>query len=392
MAEQDINIIQPHEDVLRDVSTDEVLTMVLGTDEDDDITIGRMSQGLDESEFDALPAFEWDIAVEQAGESDLYTGTNIAPPITSAPPAAVLGDDEEEDIAPFSDDGVEEVFPTFKRALSHFRSQATPARVVRIDNEQTYNKLVGESAIRELARRLDELRAYTEDHVRDLDVHNSFTPAAHPMSAWSEVIGCAQMIDTLRGATSPDDVTDAMAVPLDLPDFAQGKVKCWRDGDTIIVSLCFTCADGSPRYASMAGRPKVDADDVMGWASRAGADPVTILGVAMDLADSACGKRLVRDAASAALSSQRRVDVVGMDGDVDPVLLVNGGEEDAAPLAALMYVQQAAEAGDSQAAHEMSLISAAAESPTGQQVAKPMIAEARRRLALGRGQKMEGCC
>jgi hypothetical protein len=376
----EIEIIQERVTPMRDASTDEVIDMVIGFDDEDDVYIGRMSEGLDPSEFDDMPASEWDIPVEQASEAELYTGSNPEPSTTTP----VMGDDAAPP-APF-EEAAGEVFPTFKRALSHFRSQATPTRVVRIDNEDSYNKLVGDSAIRELGRRVNELRAFVEAHVADH--HGGETP---PLSDWSEVIGAAEAIDHIRHAETAEDATDAMQVPLDVPDFARGKIKCWKDGDRVVVSLRFGAADGTPRYATMAARPQVDAAEVLGWAMRSGANPVTILGAAMDLAHSTTGKRLVRDAASAALQAQRRVDVVGMQAGDQPVLLTNGTGDDSAPLAALMYVQQQANAGDAQAAHEMALIDAAAKTPRGQQVAAPLVSEARRRLASGRD-AVKGCC
>jgi hypothetical protein len=372
----EIEIIEPREQQLRDAATDEEMTMVLGTEID---VLGRMSEGLDESEFDNLPSFEWDISPDEAAEAELYTSANPTDP-NAAATVQVHGEDDE--VAPFKAP-TDEVFPTFKRALAHFGSQSTPTRVVRIDTDASYDKLVGDSALRELDRRMHELRSFVEGHVRDLDAHNSFTPAASPLSDWHEVIGCAETINAIRGADTSDDMTDAMAVPLDLPDFAQGKVKCWRDGDMIVVSLRFATVDGTPRYATMAGKPRVDTDDVLGWAQRAGVDPVTILGAAMDLADVACGKRLVRDAAQAALSAQRRIDVVGMSLVDDPVVLTNvEGDEEQAPLAALMYVQQRANAGDKQAQHEMSLIETAAKTKRGKEVAAPLLKQARERLKL----------
>jgi hypothetical protein len=357
----------------------------------EDETIGRMSEGLDESEFDNLPAFEWDLTPEEAESADLYTGANPTD-ASSLTPTAVHGDDDDDDKpAPFEQPV--EVFPTFKRALAHFRNASTPLRVVRIDTDKSYNKLVGESALRELDRRVRELRAFVENHVHDLDAHNSLSPS-QSLSDWSDVIGCAQTINAIRGAETADDMTDAMSVPLDLPDYAKGKVKCWRDGDMIVVSLRFSTVDGTPRWATMAGKPRVDAEDVLGWASRAGVDPVTVLGVAMDLADAACGKRLVRDAAQAALSAQRRLDVVDMNMDDGPVVLTNvEGDEDQAPLAALMYVMQRADAGDEQAKHEIALIEAAAKTKRGREVAAPLLKEARQKLAEGRksGQHLLGC-
>jgi hypothetical protein len=336
--------------------------------------IGRMSEGLDESEFDDLPSFEHDISPEEAAEAGLYTGTNDT---------SVQGDDEP---APFAEPAAA-VFPTFTRALSHFRNQSTPLRVVRIDTDASYDTLVGDSAIRELDRRMRELREFVEEHVAD--GHGGSTAS---MSEWTTVLGCAERVNAIRGADTSDDMTDAMAVPLDLPEFAHGKVKCWRDGDMVVVSLRFSAADGTPRYATMAAKPTVDTDDVLGWAARAGVDPVTILGAAMDLADAACGKRLVCDAAQAALSAQRRLDVVDMELDDDPVVLTNvEGDEEQAPVAALMYVQQRANAGDKQAKHELDLIETAAKTKRGKEVAAPLLKEARAKLKEARkGQHLLG--
>jgi hypothetical protein len=139
----------------------------------------------------------------------------------------------------------------------------------------------------------------------------------------------------------------------------------------------------------MAARPQIDMNDIANWIARAGVDPVTVLGVLPDLADVACGKRLVRDVAGAALEAQRRSDVCGMDGDEDaePLLLTSPSGEDTAPLAALMYVEQKADAGHPQAQREMKLLQVAAQTPAGQQIAAPILAESTKRLEKGREMK-----
>jgi hypothetical protein len=369
----DIEIIQEHETPMQDVSTDEVLTLMLGDDEND-VVFGRMGLGgLDESEFDDLPRNEDELTPEDVETSDLFAG------------------DDEDAEEPFSSP-MEEHFPLYKRALRHFQNAETPTRVVRIDTDSTYTDLVGSAAIKELSRRLSELRTFVEAHVAD---HHG-GPVA-PMSEWKDVIGAAEAVNLIRAADTADEVVDAMPqVPLNLPEYAQGKVKCWQDADgVVIVSLRFCAADGTPRYATMAGKPRVDSESVVGWAMRTGANPVTVLGVAEDLAASACGKRLVRDAAGAALQAQRRLDVVGMsdDGDdADPILLTNGGDDEStAPLAALMYVQQLAESGHEQATKEMDLIRAAASTPKGREIAGPILDESTKRLEAGRQSKIEGC-
>lgn len=346
---------------LTDASTNEVLTMVLGLDDDDvfygnDITVGRMPVGMDESEFDALPRNENEITPDEAEEYELFTGD--AEPF--APPT-------------------EETFPFFKKALRHFQSTEEKPRVVRIDTDETYGNFVCEKAIKEIARRVDELRDALEQHMSD-----EHGPPAAPMRRW-DILGAAQSVATLQSARDAMEATQALPqVPLDLPLFAEGKVKCWREGSDIVCSMRFSAVDGTPRIATMAARPRADEEEISRWAVRAGIDPVTVLGVVPDLAAVACGKKLVRDVAGAALSAQRRLDVFGMESDAEPLLLARPASPNAAPLAALMYVQQAADAGDPQALRELAIIHHAAASPLGQKIAAPMLAESRARLEAGR--------
>ena len=399
MADE-ITIMQPGTDELHDVSTDEVFEMVLGTD-DDDVVFGRMPMGLDPSEFDYLPPREVDADEDQAQylhapDDATHPWQGVAPTgaaITQTLDAGgttLMGDDEMAE--PFASPS-QEAFPLFKRALKHFRAAETPARLMRVDTDGTYNEFASAAAVRELGRRLNELRTFAEEHVADK--HGA--PVA-PMSEWTDIIGCAQVVHKIRGASTADEATDAMPqVPLDLPDFAKGKVKCWRDGDAVVVSMRFCDANGEPRIATMAAKPRIDADDVLGWAQRSGTDAITVLGVVTDLVHVACGNKLVRDIAGAALKAQRRVDVVGMDDD-EPILLVDAGNEGQAPIAALMYVKQLADAGHEQAQDEMALIETAAATPTGQEVMAPVLEEAHARLAEGRQKKrsgqslLAGCC
>lgn len=219
-----------------------------------------------------------------------------------------------------------EHFPVFRKALRHFQDGNSTGRVARIDTDYSQGT--------------------------------------------SEVLGAADA---------------KKQVPISIPEFAQGKVKCWQDGDATIVSIRFEMPDGSPRVATMGARPKVNEEEVQDWAVRAGYDPVTILGALPEMASVATGKRLLRETAAAALEAQNSSEVCGMDGS-EPVVIVGFGDADA-PLAALMYLQQAAEGGDMQALKELAVMHAAAKTPVGQKVAAPLLAEASRRLAKGRDRK-----
>lgn len=340
-----------------DVTTDEVIHMLGDHGRDIDI-FGRMPVGgdLDVSDFDEYPRNEVELDENTIEEHEIK----------------VHGDEPEE-----FQSAAPEQFPILSAALNRFSGAEAPDRAVRIDTDETYGDFVCASAVRELERRLNELRAAVEEHTAD---HHGGEMKS--MSKWDEILGAAQSIADLRSAATPHEAVDAMQeVPLDLPDFAQGKVKCWRDGPCVVVSLRFCAADGTPRVATSATRPGADAEEVAGCAIRSGLDPATVLGALHELSAKAAGHRLVRDIAGCALKAHRRADVLGMR---EPVMLIGGGSEGNPPLAALMYLQQRCDAGDEQACREMRIIEAASKTTSGRQVAAPLLAEARRRLAGAR--------
>lgn len=369
--------------------TKEILSMLRPYD-DYNIEFGRMADyaNLDYQDFDALPKREVEIDPDWDGTvPDVFHSQSISRWMKRhgrVRDSDMPGYDAEEhvgDAPPPFQSPIEEQFPVFAAALRRFQAEASPARVVRFDDEETHVGLVCESAVRELDRRLQELRELVEQHVAD-----GHGPPATALRRW-DVIGAVEAVRDLKAATTADEAQRAMpAIPLGLPDFARGKVHCWRDGDCVICSIHFHAADGSHRIATTSARPSVDADEVSGCAVQAGLDPVTVLGALDDLADAACGRRMVRDLARAALSAEAHPEVLGMDG-TDPVLMVSGGDASTAPLAALMYLQQACDAGDPAARREMAIIEAATETPSGREVAVPALAEARRRLAAAREQR-----
>lgn len=332
-------------------AAEQMKEMVLGYRNQRDIIFGRMPVGLDISEFDALPVRTVDIS--QPGEEDADE--------------VIVGLDE-----------VEDDFPMFKDAFARFAARESRPRVVRIDTDATYNDFVSDRCCAELARQVHALREAFEQHMSD--GHGGAAPALE------EVLGAAENITSLRRAATSDEAVAAMPkVLVDIPDYAVGKVQCWRDGDSIVCSMRFAAADGTPRIATMAVKPRVDEEAFVDHAERAGLDPVTVLGLASDAAEAACGANLLRDTARAALAAQERDDVLGM--DEEPLVLVNGGDVGAAPLAAVMHVQQRAQAGDPQAQREMQKLAHVARTPLGQRVAAPLLVEANARLTRGRAEK-----
>lgn len=356
----------------------EVYSMING---DDDVTIGRLAQGFDLSEFDALPRNE----SEQNPDAypDLYSDTY------SLDETDLVGDveieDEDDTAAPFEAPAENDEFPMFRAALRHFQAAEPQKRVVRIDTPETHQDFICEQSVKELDRRVRELRALIEEHLADANAHG-VNPKAHVLRQW-DVLGAARAVTDLRGAKTTREAMGAMtSVPIELPDFAQGKVHCWRDGDCVICSMHFVDAEGNPRIATAGAKPSIKEDEVAAAAIKRGLDPTTVLGMLPEVASVTVGKRLVRDIAGAALKASTRRDITIM--GAEPVLLTNGATTptSAAPTAALMYLQQAADSGHPQAKREMKKIQRAVSTPAGKSAA-PILEEVKSRLAAGRAQK-----
>lgn len=367
---------------LHDPRSGEVMQIVV------DEMLGRMTEAADgdPSEFDAAMPRE----VDQLDENEEEQEDDVSI------------DGESDEPAPFQEPAAEE-FPVFKAALRRFQASESKPKIMRVDTDETYDKFVCERAVKELARRVQELRSLLEAHLseHEHERHPGYKKPRVSMRNWDEVLGAAEAIQDLHKAKSASEALEAMeTIPVDMPAFANGKVKCWKEGNAVVCSMRFSLPDGRGRIATMAAKPSVDAEEFAGWAARAGVHPVHVLGALGDLADVACAKRLVKEVAGAALAARHREDVRGMakDGTEDPsiegagaepLLLAQAGDESRAPLAALMHVEQRANAGDKQASTEMAKIRSAAKTPLGKRVAAPLLAESSQRLAAGRARKVE---
>lgn len=276
-----------------------------------------------------------------------------------------------------------EVFPLYKKALMHFQDKEPQSGVVRIDTPETYQGFVAEKACNELARRLNELRAVVEAHTSD-----GHGPKAAPLRKWDDVLGAVEAVKTvqaLKAADTVDEATSALPkVELDLPDYAEGKVQCWRDGKNVIVSIKFADSNGNCRIATMAAKSNVNIDDVAEKVK--GMSPMQVLGALPKIASQITGNRLLGEVAEVALRARENHDVCGMDGSA-PVVRVTALDGPVAPLAALMFLQQEADSGNAQAQAELTLIEAAARTTQGRDIAAPMLAESKRLLEEGRAQK-----
>jgi hypothetical protein len=313
--------------------------------DDEDIVFGRMPVGGagDPSEFDYASRDEANMTADEA--EYLFAGDDA--PSQELHPAT------------------ESAFPVFTEALRQYAAAERPPRLVRVDTTQSFPDLVSDAAAREIERRLSRVEAAFAAHEAD--------PFAHPHTHEGGKMHAASRADilgvqALEAARTPGEALNALPeVPLGLPDYAQGNVRCWLDGNCVVVAVCFAAADGTPRVATAASRPRMPAvsEDVLG---------AVATGVY-----TATGRRLARDIAGWAWRNHARDEVLGMGNG--PVLAVSAGTQGTAPLNALVHVQKMADAGHPQARREMLMLRAASKWGDGQRVAAPLLAEVDRRVA-----------
>jgi len=315
--------------------------------------LGRVSAGWDvDNTFDVLPPMVADFTEADVQNAELFTG------------------EDEIETGPFEG---EETFPEFSKALSFYQEQLPKNRVARIDTDKSHDKHVSRRAFEELAKRVTDLRSLVEAHLAD---HHG--PKVPGLEKWDEILGAADVL-----ASHPVLEAPKSAIPGTVPDDLKHAVDCYEDGGAVIVMMRFGMPDGSSRTATTASRPSMaDEETLLGWAEEHGLDPVTVLGAMPAATKIATGKRLVSDLAHMALEAREREDVQDMD---DSPVLVFGAEDTSAPIAALMHLEQQANAGNAQAAHELAVLRAASLTPIGQKVAAPLLAEASRRLAAQGG-------
>lgn len=340
--------------------TDKVLSMVLR----DKIDIfGRMPVGFDVSEFDLLPT---DQVYTQIADPDKAFGLPV--------------EDARLDMFQSTDEGTaDDEFPILSEAL---RGIGDPKpRLMRVDTPETYSSFMSDRAVDEILRRIDDLRDALLAHEGDPLAHPHVHEDGHMLARQkADILGAAEAVAKISSAEDADEAAQAMpAVAIDIPEFARNKVRCWRDGDRVVCSLKFLSKSGQRRVATMSATPCFDEEEVVGAALRRGVDPVYVLGALPDMAASACGQRLVKELSRAALACAEREDVCGMSPADEPLLLVARATD--APTAAMMHLEERAQAGDPAALRERARVEKAASSRLGRKVIAPVVLKARAKLA-----------
>lgn len=138
---------------------------------------------------------------------------------------------------------------------------------------------------------------------------------------------------------------DAKEVPLSLPPWAEGKYRCWLEGDSVCCSIMVPGPDGQVRICTTWMPATKHLDEVVGHAHAVGAKDVTqLLGVLPTIACMMGGGDMAPRLAAVAPALLARPEVVGGGTFAGAMVPANHPS-----LAALMALLQHAQAGDDQA-------------------------------------------
>lgn len=223
-------------------------------------------------------------------------------------------------------------YPITQKLYQKFRATLPSPKRVRLDTEDTYRKYLDEKRapyLAKLAERLSELERVVTAHVSD--------PYAHEYMHDTDVLGDEVEILRERAAVCGE------RVPLSLPPWADGKIDCWQDGEIIYCSIRVPSPDGKPRILTTSTPAARHIEEVLGYASDAGVDPVEVMGVLPVLAQILGGGSLVSQLSRAA--PQMMADGAPFIARVTPVC--------APDIAAVTALLQLCRKGDSRACEEL---------------------------------------
>lgn len=257
----------------------------------------------------------------------------------------VLGEIEDGSAEARGDSGFAPAtrLPLLQRLYRKFASSAPRPRAVRVDTEESYAAWKD----KQRAPYLAELERLMEEGADEEQL---------------EVARC-------RAAECGE------RVPVSLPPHAHDKVESWQAGDEIFTSVRLRGADGKPRIATTSTTPQQHVEQVVGYASDAGVDPFSVVGVLPALAQVLGGGSLVAHICRAAPQLMSRPEVVR--GEV----FVGVVKPKSSPaVAAAMALVQNARRGDSQARNELEHVAVTASG-------KKLIEEAAHRLISARNKE-----
>lgn len=189
--------------------------------------------------------------------------------------------------------GVENAFPLMTKLLTRFGAGQEKPRYVRVDTEESYQAFLA-SCSPEMAAVADRVAAVAdklEEHIHD--------PYAH-----EDLIDEIDEVEML-GAEAASAHSDK-EIELWLPQWAQGKVRAWKEGDCIVASICLPGVDGNVRICSAVTPVDRAVEEMENHAASADVDAADIVGVIPAMGCVLGAGTLVKEMAAAAPSILQR--------------------------------------------------------------------------------------
>jgi hypothetical protein len=187
--------------------------------------------------------------------------------------------------------------PLYDSVRARFEAAAPGPKLVRVDSPEShasFRETRRAPYYRELEARLSALEAALRTHAAD---DHAGGRLARLEEAFEEHLD-SHPVDVL-GAEADKALSMAarggQPIPLPLPDWARGKIECWRDGPEVLCSVRFATPRGEKRVATSGAPLARSVDKVIGWADREGVESEVLVHVVGALAQVSCGWDLAKE-------------------------------------------------------------------------------------------------
>ncbi len=250
---------------------------------------------------------------------------------------------------------ISEAFPMTHKLYRKFMAALPSVKNVRVDTPKSYEKF-----------RADKRAPYLADLEQSAQAHAN---ADDNLEHDEEALGAQVEAAKLRAEECGE------RIPLSLSPAAAQHVVAWRDGEQIYCSVRLRGPDGHPRVVTSATPLERHSDEVLGYATDAGVDPVEAMDILPGLAQILGAGSLVTQIAKAAPQLMAQPQVLAGEvfiGRIEP-------ECDPA-VSAVMMLLQMCKRGSEQACWE-------AESLSKTDNGRQMLLQAQRGLAAAESKK-----
>lgn len=189
--------------------------------------------------------------------------------------------------------GVANAFPLMTKLLTRFGAGQERPRYVRVDTEESYKGFLAENSpeMAQMKDHLSDLADKLDEHISDPNAHDDLI----------EAIEEAEMLGAKAQAAQQDKAIDMW-----LPDWAQGKVHAWEEGDFTCASIKLPGADGEIRICTSMTPTANAIEEMEQHASEANVNAAAVIGVIPAMGCVLGAGTLVKEMAAAAPSILQR--------------------------------------------------------------------------------------